>query len=503
MLSFDEYVRHDGLGLAERVKAGELQPAELLDCALARIEAVEPALGAVVRLRADAARRELAAVDRHAPFAGVPFLVKDLLATIGGEVTGSGNRLLSKMPMPRDSEMVRRWRAAGVVIAGRTATPEFGLTPFTEPAILPPTRNPWDPTRSPGGSSGGSAAAVAAGVVPLASGGDGGGSIRIPASCCGLFGLKTSRGLTPTGPDLAELWRGFVVEHVITRSVRDSAAMLDATRGADPGAPYAAPAFERPLRDEVGRDPGRLRVAFTGRPLFGSAPVHADCLAALDDAAALLRSLGHEVEEVRLALDAEQLGVDFTTIIAAETWAQIDMVARLAGQRRPRAADYEGATFALGLLGRSISAAEYAAAAFRLQMAARHLAEALARHDLMMTPTLGCPPPVIGTLQPNAAERAVLKVVNTLRAGWLRGAVGAIEPMAAKTFAFIPFTPLFNATGQPAMSVPLHWNAQGLPIGVQFVAPLGGEPLLLRMAGQLEQARPWFDRRPPEPASGT
>ena len=247
MISFEDYVRHDGLGLAARVRSGELSPVELLDAAIARIERHNPALNAVIRTRYDAARREATQVDRSTPFAGVPFLVKDLVATIGGEPTANGNRLLTSLAMPRDSELVRRWRAAGVVIAGRSNTPEFGLTPYTEPITFGPTRNPWSAAHSPGGSSGGSAAAIAAGMVPLASGGDGGGSIRIPASCCGLFGFKPSRGATPTGPDFGELWHGFAIEHVLSRSVRDSAAMLDATAGADAGAPYAAPARGAPL----------------------------------------------------------------------------------------------------------------------------------------------------------------------------------------------------------------------------------------------------------------
>ncbi len=501
MIAFTDYVRLDGLALAEGVRRGEFSAGELLETAIARIEAVNPGLNAVVRKRYDAARTEASGVDPQAPFAGVPFLVKDLLATLAGEITGCGNRLLERMPMARDSELVRRWRAAGVLIVGRTNTPEFGLTPYTEPRTLGPTLNPWAPGLTPGGSSGGSAAAVAAGMVPLASGGDGGGSIRIPASCCGLFGLKPSRGMTPTGPDLGELWRGLAIEHVISRSVRDSAAMLDATFGADPGAPYAAPSFERPLLDEVGRAPGRLRIGFSARPLTGKGPVHADCLAALDDAARLLASLDHEVDEVSLDVDAEANAVDFLTLIAAETWAQIELISKMAGQRRPRAADYEPATFSLGLLGRATSAAAYAGAGFRLQLAARRLAASMAGRDILLTPTLGSPPVAIGALQPSRAEERLMGLVNALGAGWLLDRIGAIGPIADQTFGFIPFTPLFNATGQPAMSVPLHWNAQGVPIGVQLVAPLGGEPLLFRLAGQLEQARPWFHRRPPEPAS--
>ncbi len=499
----EEYAAHDGLGLAALVRGREVSAVELLETAFARIEALNPSLNAVVRRRDAAARAEAERIDAGvsagpvaAPFAGVPFLVKDLIATLAGEPTSHGNRAMVARPMAQDSELVRRFRAAGLVIAGRTNTPEFGLVPVTEPALFGPTRNPWSPAHSPGGSSGGSAAAVAAGIVPLASGGDGGGSIRIPASCCGLFGLKPSRGLVPTGPALGEVWSGLVTEGVITRSVRDSAAMLDAIAGADAGAPYAAPMPARPYLSEVGADPGRLRIGFTVEPLFGQ-QVHADCVAAVADAAAMLASLGHEVEEVRLPLQREAWAMAFVTVLAGETWAQIEAVSQAVGRRRPRAADFEPATFALGLLGRSIGAGRAAAARQTLQMAGRALAPCFARQPVLLTPTLGSPPPRIGALQPTAAETTAMRLVNAAGAGSLLDALGVIKPLAAKTFDFIPFTPLFNATGQPAMSVPLHWNAEGLPVGVQFAGALGSEPLLLRLAAQLEQARPWFRRRPP------
>jgi amidase len=358
-----------------------------------------------------------------------------------------------------------------------------------------PTRNPWSLAHSPGGSSGGSAAAVAARFVPLASGGDGGGSIRIPASCCGLFGLKPSRGTTPTGPDLGELWRGFAIEHAITRSVRDSAALLDATAGADPGAPYAAPARSRPYVDETRTDPGRLRIAFAHKPLFGR-KVHADCIAGLEASARLLESLGHQVEEAAPPVDGEACALAFVTVLAGEVRAEIEAVARLAG-RRPQAGDFEPATYAMGLLGRSFSAAEYAGAARTLQGAARTMAPFFGQYDVLMTPTLGAPPAPIGSLQPSPAEARFMRMVNALNAGWLFKALRVINPMVDKTFDYMPYTPLFNATGQPAMSVPLHWNAAGLPIGTHVVARLGGEATLFRLAGQLEQARPWFDRVAP------
>ena len=496
MIPFADYIRHDGLGLAALVRSGAVSAAELLETALARIETHNPALNAVIRRRDVQVRAELAQVDPQAPFAGVPFLVKDLIATLAGEPTASGNRLLADMPMPHDSELVRRFRAAGVLMVGRTNTPEFGLTPYTEPVLFGPTCNPWSLAHSPGGSSGGSAAAVAAGLVPLASGGDGGGSIRIPASCCGLFGMKPSRGMTPTGPDFSELWHGFVIEHVLSRSVRDSAAMLDATAGVDAGAPYAAPLPLRPFLSEVSTQPGRLRIAYTREPLFGHGALHADCIAGLEDTARLLESLGHDVQEATPPLDHEACGLAFATVIACQTRAEIERLAQLT-QRKPRAADFEAATYTLGLLGRSTSAAAYVAAVRTLQMTARTMAPFFAQYDVLLTPTLGAPPALIGALQPSAAELRVMGVINTLNAGWLLGALGVIKAEAAKMFDYIPNTALFNVTGQPAMSVPLHWNAAGLPIGMQFVARLGDDATLFRLAGQLESARPWFERRAP------
>ncbi|HJV63402.1 MAG TPA: amidase [Albitalea sp.] len=495
MISAADYLRHDGLGLAELVRRGEASPGELLDAAIARIEAHNPALNAVVRKRYEQARTEALQVDPAAPFAGVPFLVKDLISTIAGEPTAAGCRALAGLPMPHDSELVRRFRAAGVLMLGRTNTPEFGLTPYTEPETFGPTRNPWSAAHSPGGSSGGSAAAVAARLVPLASGGDGGGSIRIPASCCGLFGFKPSRGMTPSGPDLGELWHGFAIEHVVTRSVRDSAAMLDATAGMDAGAPYAAPPAARPFLDEVSTPPGRLRIAFTAQPLFGHR-VHPDCVAGLETTARLLESLGHEVEEAAPSVDTEACAVAFVTVLAGETRALIEQISRLL-RRRPRAADYEAATYSLGLLGRAFSAATYVDSVNTLQLAARRMAPFFERHDVLLTPTLGAPPALIGSLQPTAAERRLMRAVNSVDAGWLLKALGVVKPLADKTFDYIPFTPLFNVTGQPAMSVPLHWNDAGLPIGMQLAARLGEDATLFRLAGQLERARPWFDRVAP------
>jgi amidase len=333
-------------------------------------------------------------------------------------------------------------------------------------------------------------------MVPLASGGDGGGSIRIPAACCGLFGLKPSRGTTPTGPAFGELWHGFAIEHVLSRSVRDSAAMLDATAGADPGAPYAAPAQARPFLDEVSAEPGRLRIAFAREPLFGHGAVHADCIAGLEATARLLESLGHHVEEAAPPLDRDACALAFATVIAGEARAEIEQIARLA-QRKPKARDFEPATYLLGLLGRSTGAAAYVGAVRTLQLTARSTAPFFARFDVLLTPTLATPPALTGALQPTATELRVMRLINALNAGWLLSALGIIKQEAGRMFDYIPFTPLFNVTGQPAMSVPLHWNDAGLPIGMQFIGRLGDDATLIRLAGQLERARPWFERRAP------
>ncbi|GMV01545.1 MAG: amidase [Burkholderiaceae bacterium] len=501
MAAFDDYEDHDALGLAALVRAGAVQPIELVEAAIARIDARNPALNAVILPLYEQARAAAAGPLPDGPLRGVPILLKDLLATVQGVPTGYGNRMLRRIPAERDSELVRRLRAAGLVLLGKTNTPEFGLTPYTEPEAFGPARNPWDPSRTPGGSSGGSAAAVAAGMVPVASGGDGGGSIRIPASCCGLFGLKVSRGRTPTGPEFGELWHGFANEHVLTRSVRDSAALLDATAGEDVGAPYAAPRAPSSFVAEVLQEPGPLRIAFTARPLFGAAcaDVHRDCRDGLANAVALLAELGHALSEEAPRVDGEACAQAFLTILAAETRATIEQAARLAG-RRPTPADFEAATWALGLLGRATPASGYAGAALYLQNVARGVGAFFQRYDVLLTPTLSQPPIAVGALQPGASERAAMRIVNALGAGWLLRHTGVVRALALKTFAWMPYTALFNVTGQPAMSVPLHWNAAGLPIGMHFVGRFGDEATLLRLAGQLERARPWARRRPPVPA---
>jgi len=494
-LPFPEYDSLDGLGIAELVARREVTPVEVLEAAIARVEERNPALNAVVR-RLDQLAHEMAkGVPLDAPFAGVPMVIKDLQATIAGTPTSHGSRPMQQVMAPVDSTLVARYRRAGAVFLGRSNTPEFGLTPYTESEALGPARNPWDTDRTTGGSSGGSGAAVAARIVPIGHGGDGGGSLRIPASCNGVFGLKPTRGRIPTGPELGDVWRGFAQEHVLTRSVRDSAAMLDATAGEDPGTPVACPRQDRPFLSEVTTEPGRLRIAVTTTPFFGET-VHPDCVAACDDAAALLASLGHEVVRAEPVVDGQRLARAFLTVVAAEARADLEWMGEQL-KRAPKSDDVERTTWALGLIGTAYSAAEYATSVRLLQVASRTVGEFFTRHDLLVTPTLAMPPFRIGALQPAWHERLALGLLGSMGAGGMLRKAGLLDETARKVYGFIPYTPLFNITGQPAMSVPLHWNADGLPIGTHVVGRFGDEATLFRVAGQLERARPWANRMPP------
>jgi amidase len=495
--TFAEYDRYDGLGLAELVRRGEVSARELAITAIERIEALNPRLNAVIHKLYDDGLEAASGARGDGPFAGVPFLLKDLLSWYAGAPVRSGSRLLDDFIAPVDSELVRRYKRSGVVILGKTNTPEFGLTPFTEPELFGPTRNPWDLTRTSGGSSGGAAAAVSAGMVPLAGGGDGGGSIRIPASCCGLFGLKPTRGRTPTGPIEGELWEGAAIEHVLTRSVRDSAAMLDAVTGPEAGEPYGIAPPARPFLDEVTREPGRLRIAFTDRPLLGE-HMDAECRAALHDAVKLLESLGHTVVEASPPVEREEFLRAFLLMVCGQSAADL-VDAEAATGRRASPANVEITTWALALLGRSYSAGAMAHARRHLERSARAVGRWFEGYqfDVLVTPTLTTPPFTIGALQPPAHELAAMKVLGRLHAGGVMRLAGALEKAANRVFDWIACPPLFNVTGQPAMSVPLAWSASGLPIGIHFAGRLGDEATLFRLAGQLEMARPWFSRRPP------
>jgi Asp-tRNA(Asn)/Glu-tRNA(Gln) amidotransferase A subunit family amidase len=377
-------------------------------------------------------------------------------------------------------------------VFGKTSTPEFGAKAISEAELYGPCRNPWNPGHTPGGSSGGAGAAVAAGIVPVAGASDGGGSIRIPAACCGLFGLKASRGLIPAGPRVSEALFGLSTHGVLSRSVRDTAAMLDLLAGPEPGSAYRVAAPERPLSEEVGREPGRLRIGFLHTSAITPEP-HAEAVAAVGHTAAWLEELGHEVEQVAPPCDDAALAREFLTIWFANAALRVAEVKRLTGSDD---SGFETDTLVMAALGRASSGPKVVAA---LEARHRHIAELAgfhARYDLLLTPTLAAPPPRIGEFATPAALKPVVHaMLRTRTAGRLRH-VGLVDKMINDNLGWVPFTQLANLTGRPAMSVPLHWTSGGLPLGSQFVAPLGGEGMLIRLAAQLEAARPWFDRRP-------
>jgi amidase len=492
-MTFSDYSKYDGLGLAELVRKKKVSPGELVEEAITRIETHNPKINAVVQKLYDRARNAAKGKLPDGPFQGVPFLIKDLHAALEGLPTSNGNQLWKNVPAKVTTEIVKRWEASGAIVVGRTNTPEFGLLPYTESDTLGPALNPWDVTRSPGGSSGGSGAAVAARMVPFATGGDGGGSIRIPSSACGLFGLKPTRGRTPTGPIIGESWSGFDIDHVLTRSVRDSAAMLDATQGADVGAPYIIPEAG-PFLKEVGQKPGKLRIAFSTKPMLGK-NVHADCIKGVEETVALLQKLGHAVVETAPAINGEEFSYRFLTILAGQIRADIEETAEMAG-KKVSPADYDIITYGTGMFGTILKASDYARSLRYLQMVARDIGRFFENYDVLLTPVLSQPPVKIGALKPSASEQSQLKLIARTGQTWILEAMGVIKPLAAQTYEFVPWTPVFNVTGQPAMSVPLHWNAEGLPIGMHFVGKWGDEATLFQLAGQLEQTKPWFDKAP-------
>jgi amidase len=469
----DDLAWLDATAQAELVRRGAVTPAELVEAAIGRIEALNPALNAVVTPMFDQAR-EAARTASDGPFAGVPFLLKDLGAEVAGVPFTEGSRFLGGYVPAADCDIITSYRRAGLIPLGKTNTSEFGLLPTAEPELHGPARNPWDTGRMTGGSSGGSAAAVAAGLVPAAHANDGGGSIRIPAACCGVFGLKPTRGRITFAPLYGDMGGGIVNEHVVTRSVRDSAALLDATAGPVPGDPYVAPPPARPYRDEVGADPGRLRIAFSTAPMNG-ADVHADCVAAVADAAGLCGELGHDVAAAAPALDPAWLDALFSKVWTGLLgWMIADWSRRLG--RDPAPEHFEPWTWRMYEVARTIGADDYLVAVQDLQAAARDVAGFFERYDLLLTPVVAHPPLPVGSFVWTHERR--------------REARKAVARFSA-------FTPLFNVTGQPAMSVPLYWNEEGLPIGVQFVGRYGDEATVFRLAAQLEAARPWAGRRPP------
>jgi Asp-tRNA(Asn)/Glu-tRNA(Gln) amidotransferase A subunit family amidase len=474
-MNFEEYRAHDAVGLAALVRGGEATANELLDTALARAAAVNPQLNALIVDLEDQARAAIGAGLPAGPLAGVPFPIKDITVKMGGVPTGAGSRLFAGRVFDYESDLIASYRAAGLTMFGKTNTPEFGLATVTEPVANGVTRNPWSLGHTCGGSSGGAAAAVAAGIVPAAHGSDGGGSIRTPASCCALFGLKPSRGRVSMAPD-SDGWGGLAVQHALTRSVRDSAVLLDIASGPRPGDLYHVQPPDRPFAGECARDPGRLRNGFTTRAQIHG-ELHPECVAAVTNAAQLCEALGHQVEEAALDVDFLGMAVAANTIVCTAVVATLE--AEAAARGRPiEEGEVERLTWMIYQDNRGKAAYEFTLAQQAINSILRRFAAAMARYDVLLLANNGSPPVPVHYIDTNA---------------------GDLSDYADRLYRFIPNTQPFNVAGMPAMSVPLHWSSEGLPVGVQFAAPVGDEAVLLRLAGQLEAARPWFHRTPPEP----
>lgn len=476
-LSQDEYAALDATAMAEQVRRGAISPAELLAAALARCDAVNPKVNAVVMRHDDYARQLIAAregkgISREGALAGVPFLIKDLNTYLVGTSTSNGSNFFKDaQPAKLTSTLIARYEAAGVVSFGKTAVPEFGLTTTTESQLWGQTRNPWNLAHSAGGSSGGAAAAVAAGIIPAAHATDGGGSIRIPASYCGLFGMKPSRYRTPAGPGRFEGWFGASVAHVVSRSVRDSALLLDVGQGREPGSPYWLPPMERPFAEEVGREPGKLRVALIDQSMTGL-PLDADIRRVLDDTIKLLLSLGHEVETIKLPVHPMQVFGAHGTVTGTALLSAIRDREKLLG-REAGASDLEMVTHKVLSTAQGVSGETLYRARQSFEQVSMAMEEVFQKYDVILSP-------VTATLTPELGKLSLAQPYET----YAMNAMGSAG-----------FTVVANVSGQPAMSVPLGQSTSGLPVGMMFTASLGGEGLLYRLAGQLEQAQPWQGRR--------
>jgi amidase len=493
-MRFDEYLNCDATALARLVARGEVTPAELLGLALERHHRVHGQVNAVVRLMEEQARAQL---ERPVagPFGGVPFLVKDCVQDYAGVPTSYGSRSLAGVVPKEHAAVVRRYLEAGLVIFGKTNLPEFAIRAVTDPELFGRTSNPWNLAHTPGGSSGGAAAAVAAGIVPMAAGNDGGGSIRIPAACCGLFGLRPSRGRVSSGPSAGEIWFGASSEGVLSRSVRDSARALDVLQGAEPGDPFVIAPPAAPYEELMRRDPGRLRIGFSSVSPLGT-EVHPEAVAAVTQAARLLERLGHHVEEAAPDIDGAALASSYLHVY----FGQIPAAVARARSLGARASDVELMNRILCTLGESVSARKLTAELGKWNEFTRSLARFHQRYDLLLTPTLAHPPIRHGEGDPPPGQKALLDFLQRTgllgllaRLGLLDGVVSQI---ARDNLRYVPFTQLANLTGTPAMSVPLYWTAGALPLGVQFAGPFGSEDRLLQLAHQLEQAQPWFGRMP-------
>ncbi|MGB1699429.1 MAG: amidase, partial [Nannocystaceae bacterium] len=484
----------DGVETARLIANKSIKAEEVLDAAIRGIEAVNGQLNAVVHLDIERARATLReTTGKHGPLFGVPFLLKDLGAEDLGQPCTGSSRLLADAVADHDAELVRRFRDSGLITLGRTNTPEFGLMGITEPALRGPARNPWSVAHTPGGSSGGAAAAVASRMVPLAHGGDGGGSIRIPASHCGLVGLKPTRARTPAGPVRGEGWAGFVCEHVLTRTVRDCAAVLDQVHGTDPGAPYQVAPPLKSYGASLADAPEKLRVAVCRDALLGSS-LDPECIEAVERGAAMCAELGHEVFDVEVPMDVEALSLAYLRIVAAGTAARVAAAER-AAKRLVRADDIEPATRLFAAIGGAMSAATYMEEVQRVHAFGRTMGRFFEDVDVLITATVARPPARVGELSPSWGESVLARFLAALKIRPLLNV--ALKEMAKAPLAATPNTQPFNMTGQPAISLPLHRSEGGLPVGTQFVGRFGDEAALLRLAGQLEASARWADERPP------
>ena len=493
-MKLTDYLKQDAVGLAGLVTKREVSAQELLEIAREQNARVHTKINAVIRLMDKEAEAQLEG-PLAGPFAGVPFLIKDIAEDYAGLPTTQASRSMASAIPNEHANVVRRYLSAGLVVFGKTNLPEFALKAVTDSILHGRASNPWDLGRTPGGSSGGAAAAVAAGVVPMAAGNDGGGSIRIPAACCGLFGLKPSRGRVSWAPAAGEFWYGAAVEGVISRSVRDTAAALDVIAGPEPGDPFVVQPPEAPYVDLMKRELGALRIGFSVESPIGT-EVHAEAVAAVKDAAALLSTLGHDVEEAAPEIDGAALAQSYLHIYFGQVGAAV-AEARARGARR---ADFELLTRIVATLGAALSARALAAQLLKWNAYARALGRFHRRYDFFLTPTLAHPPIRHGQGDAPASLQILLDMLDRVGLLGLLGRVGAldrtVDQIARDSLQYAPFTQLANLAGVPAMSVPLHWASDGLPLGVQFVGRFGDEPRLLQLARQLEQARPWFDRRP-------
>lgn len=485
------YQNYDAAGLAELVQKKEVTAAEIVESAIARLERLNPKINAVIHKMYEKARLAAEKITGKEPFAGVPMLVKDISQEIKGEPITCGAKSLRDCLAEEDATFVKRARATGVVFLGITNVPEFALMGTTEPKYYGPTRNPWNKDYTPGGSSGGSAAAVAAGIVPIAGANDGGGSIRIPAAYCGLFGLKPSRGRMPAGPFSGRHWQGASVDHVLTRSVRDSALMLDLIKGYEAGAAFPPPPFDHNYLECVSQGPiNKLKIAFCLRSPIGT-EVHRECREAAIKAAQLLESLGHIVDEKEAPVDGNKIAQSYMTLYFGEVAADIASLEEVLG-RKARMNDVEPATWMLGLLGKVTSSEEWVLSIREWDTAAFEMEAFFEDYDLYMTPTTADPPSRIGEQDMAPKEATLIKLVSSLNLIKAVKKSGFVDNLIKRSLKRTPFTQLANLTGQPAMSAPLHMTMEGLPVGVQFIAAKGREDILYRLAGQLEQSQHWI-----------